>query len=151
MEGDNHDFRVKIMIFGSFWKSWFSTFAIWKRQVRHRIQTHNQSSEVGNLSTEPSAHFGDEQKDMYSRTPLYRSSRDLRIFTFISGSPLKRGKITLTRFNWDQKMLTFIDGSPLKAGPLSRGSTVFHSDTLGKFLYLWFCTTFPLQHCVESE
>ena len=60
----------------------------------------------------------------YSRTPPYRSSRDLRIFTFISGSPLKRGKITLTRFNWDQKILTFIDGSPLKAGLLSRCITI---------------------------
>ena len=61
---------------------------------------------------------------IYSRTLLYRFHWDSRILTFISGSPLKRGEITLKRFNWDQRMLTFIDGSPLKAGPLTRGSNV---------------------------
>ena len=60
----------------------------------------------------------------YKRTLLYRFHWDSRILTFISGSPLKRGEITLKRFNWDQRMLTFIDGSPLKAGPLLRGSNV---------------------------
>ena len=47
-------------------------------------------------------------------------------FTFISGSPLKRGEITLETVIWDFKMLTFIDGEPLKAGLLLRGSTVFN-------------------------
>ena len=67
----------------------------------------------------------------YSRTPPHRSHWDQRFFTFISGLPLKRGKITLNTIIWDLKMLTFIDGEPLKAGLLLRGPTVFifKSDT----------------------
>ena len=60
----------------------------------------------------------------YSRTPPHRSHWDQRFFTFISGLPLKRGKITLNTIIWDLKMLTFIDGEPLKAGLLLRGPTV---------------------------
>ena len=61
----------------------------------------------------------------YSRTPPYRSHWDWRFFTFISGLPLKRGKITLNTIIWDLKILTFIDGEPLKARLLLRGPTVF--------------------------
>ena len=64
MEGDNHDFRVKIMIFGSFWKSWFSTFAMWKRHVGDRMQTYNHSSKIANLSGEPPAHSVNKVKNM---------------------------------------------------------------------------------------
>ena len=46
------------------------------------------------------------------------------IGTFISGLPLKRGRITLNTIIWDLKMLTFIDGEPLRARLLLRGSTV---------------------------
>ena len=63
-------------------------------------------------------------RDLYSRTPPHRSHWDQRFFTFISGLPLKRGKITLNTIIWDLKMLTFIDGEPLKAGLLLRGPTV---------------------------
>ena len=52
----------------------------------------------------------------------------LKFFTFIIGSPLKRGEITLKTIIWDLTMLTFIDGEPLKARLLLRGSTVHSQD-----------------------
>ena len=68
--------------------------------------------------------FPFSRNENYSRTPPHWSHWDWRFFTFISGLPLMRGKITLNTITWDPKMLTSIDGEPLKAGLLLRGPTV---------------------------
>ena len=75
-------------------------------------------------------------KMKYSRTSPHRSRWDWRFFTFISGLPLKRGKITLNTIIWDLKRLTFIDGEPLKTRLLLRGSTVVSSCT--RFSPVWW-------------
>ena len=59
----------------------------------------------------------------------------------ISGT-LKKKKIVLTS---DGGTTNFTIGSIYITIYIS------YSDTMGKFLYLWFWTTFPLQHCVESD